>query len=133
MLNSPFISLCPLFPCALSLFYNLQHFHFTFRVSVSLRRCSLFGFFDSPRIFSANFRCHLLPRRRIFNFSFLDRALFRFLIFALPSAVTLSFPLFYFPSSIRLFIRFYSPIVHTFTIAPLYANLFLALSAFPSA
>lgn len=113
----------------LSLFCNLSHFlrRLVFRVSVSSTSLSLW-YSRHFRIFSANFCCHLLLCRRIFNFSFLDRALFRFLIFAF--ILTPSLSLFYFLLSIRLFIRFHSPIIHTFM--SLHADLFLALSAFPS-
>lgn len=68
-------------------------FPFMFRVSVTSTSLSLWTlWYVILWIFSASFHCHLLPRRRIFNFSFLDRTLFRFLIFALPSTVTLPLP-----------------------------------------
>lgn len=81
----------------------------------------------SPSVLWYVTRCHFLPRRRIFNFSFLDRALFRFLTFAPLSA---RYSLFYssrflVSSSLprRSYIRFCSPIDHTFTIAPLVHSL----------
>lgn len=123
-----------LFPHALFLFCNLQHF------SLHVPR---FKFFDvvlaldtlirHSRIFLCEFSLSSSFPSTHLQFFISRSGAFSFRdICASLSPPCLSLSRSHFLSSIRLFIRFHSPIVHTFTIALLHADLFVALSAFPS-